>query len=138
MKRAVGLLVLVAALVALAVAAGASASNGNGNANKNANGAQTGHFTSTYTNGIGGKFVCAGERIAKAGAFIKDEEGCTISNAAAFFPAGKEVGNPYFTFHGVNWYWFSDFDGKIAKTITYIVSPAQPDGSAHLKIIAYY
>jgi hypothetical protein len=130
----------VAAVFVGVAAAGNGNGPGNGNANKNPNGAQTGHFTASYNNAIGGHFTCVGQRIAKTGTngFVKDEEECTISNAAAFFPAGTTVGNPYVFFHGLYLYWDSDFDGKQAKTITYIVSPAQPDGSAHLKIVAYY
>jgi hypothetical protein len=139
MKKASAFLVVLAAA---AIAAGAAtAGNGDGNANKNANGAQTGHFTASYTQaGLGGTFTCGGQRIAKSGAngFVKDEEECTISDGASFFPAGIDVGNPYYVFHGVHWFWQSDFDGHVASLVTFIVSPTQPDGSAHVKIIAYY
>lgn len=141
MKRSYGLVAFVAMVFACAAAAGgASASNGNGNANKSANGAQTAHFTASYTNGVGGTFTCAGQHIAKSGAngFIKDEEECTVSDAASFFPAGTDVGSPYYTFHGFNWFWDSDYNGVQATSVTYIVSDARPDGSAHLKLIAYY
>jgi hypothetical protein len=128
------------ALAAAIVAASAAAGTGNGNAKKSATGAQTGHFTATYANGVGGTFTCTGEHVAKPGpnGFVRDEEECTISDGASFFPAGKDVGSPYYTFKGVKWYWFSDFNGVYATSVTYIVSPTQPDGSAHLKIIAYY
>lgn len=141
MKRSTGLIAFVATLFACAATAGGvGASNGNGNANKSANGAQTSHFTATYTNGIGGTFNCAGQHIAKPGAngFIKDEEVCTISDAASFFPPGVDVANPYYVLNGFKWYWYSDYNGVVAKAVTYIVSNAQPDGSAHFKLIAYY
>lgn len=126
----------IAALVVTAGALAGTAAAGNGNANKSANGAQTGHFDVTYVNVIGGTFDCHGQRIAKSGAngFVKDEEECTISDAASFFPAGTDVGNPAYN----GYTWLSDFDGQLAQTVTYIVSPARPDGSAHVKIVAYY
>lgn len=129
-----------AALVLSAGVLAGTAAAGNGNANKSPNGAQTGHFDVTYTNVIGGTFDCHGQRVAKSGAngFVKDEEECTVSDAASFFPAGTDVGNPYYLFNGVYYWWNSDFDGQMAQSITYIVSPAQPDGSAHVKIIAFY
>ena len=101
---------------------------------------QTAHFTATYVNVIGGTFACPGRRLAKSGAngFVKDEEECPVSDAASFFPAGTDVGNPYYLFNGINYSWLSDYDGEMAQSVTYVVSPAQPDGSAHLKIVAYY
>jgi hypothetical protein len=48
------------------------------------------------------------------------------------------VATPTFLLFGINWFWQSDFDGKSAKTVTYIVSGAAPDGSAHVKLIANY
>lgn len=84
-------LVLVVAVLALALSAVASAGNGNGNANKNANGAQTAKFSVTYDNVFGGHFVCSGERIANKNV-TKDEEECTISDPASFFPQGRSVG----------------------------------------------
>lgn len=131
---------LTVAVLALAGAGVAGANNGNGNANKSSNGAQTGKFSRTYVNGIGGTFTCSGIRVARTGAngFTKDLEQCTISDPATFLPQGRTLASPYFVLNNVKWYWDSDFDGKLAKTITYVVSGGGPNGTAHLSIVAYY
>ena len=143
-------LVLAVAVFALASAGVSGASNGtgngNGNDNKSANGAQTASFSATYDNALGGHAICSGERIAKTGnnGFIKDTEQCTISDPASYFPPGRTVATPdingfaYVTLNNVNWYWNSDYDGKLATAITYVVSGGGPDGTAHVSIVAYY
>jgi type II secretory pathway pseudopilin PulG len=141
------IVVWVVAVVVLAFAGAAAASNGqnngNGNANKSDNGAQTASFNASYNNALGGHLDCSGERIAKSG-WIKDTEQCTLSDPASFFPSGRSVGTQdangyaYITLNGFNWYWFSDFDGRLATAMTFVVSGGGPDGTAHVSIVAYY
>ena len=135
--------VILVAAAALALAGTAAAGNGNGN--KAGNGAQTGHISITYPSPIGGTWTCSGERVAKAGpsAFTKDSEDCTISDPASYFTPGIWVGMPwtngfaFVLFDDRQWFWASDFDGRMATAITYVVS-LNGDGTGHVHVVASY
>jgi hypothetical protein len=105
--------------------------------NTNPHGASTAKFTASYDNSLGGHWTCSGERIANKNV-TKDEEECTITDPSTFLPQGRTVASPTFNLFGVDWFWFSDYDGATAKTVTYVVSGGGPDGTAHVKITAQY
>jgi hypothetical protein len=117
--------------LALSLAGVATASN------TNPHGAFTTKFTASYDNGPGGHWTCSGERIANKNV-TKDEEECAISDLSTYLPQGRTVGNPTVNINGVDWYWFSDYDGKPATTVIYVLSGGEQDGTAHVKITAQY
>ena len=121
-------LLMTAALMALVCSAAAIAGD---------NGATTTKFEATYSSIGGGTWVCIGTRIANKNV-TKDEEECTISDPSAFLPQGRTVAAPTFTLLGTTWYWFSDYDGQVATTVTFVVAGGGPDGSAHVKVAAQY
>jgi hypothetical protein len=102
------------------------------------NGAQTVHFTAEYQNAIGGFFTCAGERIMRGppNPFTKDSEDCTMTDLSTW-PPGTYVGNPFITVNGVAYGWNSDYDGRMANSVTIIVTD-NGDGTGHLALVAYY
>jgi hypothetical protein len=102
------------------------------------NGAQTVHFTAEYQNAIGGFFTCAGERIMRGppNPFTKDSEDCTMTDLSTW-PPGTYVGNPFITVNGLLYGWNSDYDGRMANSVTVIVTD-NGDGTGHLNVVAYY
>ena len=102
------------------------------------NGAQTVHFTAEYQNAIGGFFTCAGERIMRGppNPFTKDSEDCTMTDLSTW-PPGTYVGNPFITVNGQLYGWNSDYDGRMANSVTIIVTD-NGDGTGHLTVVAYY
>jgi hypothetical protein len=102
------------------------------------NGAQTVHFTAEYQNAIGGFFTCAGERIMRGppNPFTKDSEDCTMTDLSTW-PPGTYVGNPFITVNGQLYGWNSDYDGRMANSVTVIVTD-NGDGTGHLNVVAYY
>jgi len=102
------------------------------------NGAQTVHFTAEYQNAIGGFFTCAGERIMRGppNPFTKDSEDCTMTDLSTW-PPGTYVGNPFITVNGQLYGWNSDYDGRMANSVTIIVTD-NGDGTGHLAAVAYY
>jgi hypothetical protein len=102
------------------------------------NGAQTVHFTAAYQNGIGGFFTCAGERIMRGppNPFTKDSEDCTMTDLSTW-PPGTYVGNPFITVNGVQYGWNSDYDGRLANSVTIIVTD-NGNGTGHIALVAYY
>jgi hypothetical protein len=102
------------------------------------NGAQTVHFTAAYQNGIGGFFTCAGERIMRGppNPFTKDSEDCTMTDLSTW-PPGTYVGNPFITVNGQLYGWNSDYDGRMANSVTVIVTD-NGDGTGHVNAVAYY
>jgi hypothetical protein len=120
MKRIMLLVLVVFALAGTGIASGVATAG---------NGADTTHFTASYTDPTFGPVVCAGERIVKTApkAFIKDSEDCTILNG---FPAGTYDCTD---FGG----WLSDFDGMQAVTCTHVITD-NGDGTSNDHIVAYY
>jgi hypothetical protein len=120
MKRIMLLVLVVFALAGTGIASGVATAN---------NGADTTHFTASYTDPVFGPVVCAGERIVKTApkAFTKDSEDCTILNG---FPAGTYA---CADFGG----WFSDFDGLFTLDCTFVVTD-NGDGTSNNHIVAYY
>ena len=102
------------------------------------NGAQTVHFTAAYQNLIGGFFTCAGERIMRGppNPFTKDSEDCTMTDLSTW-PPGTYVGNPFITVNGQSYGWNSDYDGRLANSVTVIVTD-NGDGTGHVNAVAYY
>ena len=102
------------------------------------NGAMTVHFTAAYQNAIGGFFTCAGERIMRGppNPFTKDSEDCTMTDLSTW-PPGTYVGNPFITVNGVAYGWNSDYDGRMANSVTIIVTD-NGNGTGHLAAVAYY
>ena len=120
MKRIMLLVFAVFALAGAGLGPSVAAAN---------NGANTTHFTASYTDPVLGPVVCAGERIVKTAphAFIKDSEDCTILNG---FPAG--------TFSCTDFGgWFSDFDGMFTLDCTLVITD-NGDGTSNNHIVAYY
>jgi hypothetical protein len=121
-------------------------------ASANINGALTTHFTASYFNGFGGFFTAAGERIVKTGpkAFTKDSETFLISDISTF-PAGTYTLTPTFVpvlgiyvgffsipiYPGVEFLWFSDFDGQVAVSGTIVVTD-NGDGTGTMNAAFYY
>ena len=102
------------------------------------NGAMTVHFTAAYQNAIGGFFTCAGERIMRGppNPFTKDSEDCTMTDLSTW-PPGTYVGNPFITVNGQLYGWNSDYDGRMANSVTVTVTD-NGDGTGHLNVVAYY
>ena len=102
------------------------------------NGAQTVHFTAEYQNIIGGFLTCTGERIRRRppNPFTKDSEECTMTDLSTF-PPGTYVGNPFFNVNGVQYWWNSDYDTRMANLVTLIVTD-NGDGTGHIDVVAYY
>jgi hypothetical protein len=102
------------------------------------NGAQTVHFTAQYQNAIGGFLTCAGERIMRGppNPFTKDSEDCTMTDLSTW-PPGTYVGNPFITVNGQLYGWNSDYDGRMANSVTVTVTD-NGDGTGHLNVVAYY
>jgi len=118
-------------LVVLAVFALAGAGLVSGVATAN-NGADTTHFTASYTDPGFGPVVCSGENIYKTApnAFNKDSEDCTALNG---FPAGTYTG----------FGWFSDssppsHSAGLFTTNTTAVVTDNGDGTSNIHIVAYY
>jgi hypothetical protein len=66
----------------------------------------------------------------------KDSEDCTITDLSTF-PPGTYVGNPFITVNGQLYGWNSDYDGRMANSVTIIVTD-NGDGTGHLALVAYY
>jgi hypothetical protein len=124
MRKVMLLAVAVSALVAAGFAGNVAAAG---------KGAQTTHFTASYTDPVWGPVVCAGERIVKTApkAFIKDSEDCTILNGV---PAGAYGTHACADFGG----WTSDYDGMSAGPNCTEVITDNGDGTANNHIVAYY
>jgi hypothetical protein len=120
MKRLMTLAVAVLALTGAGIGSSVATAD---------NGAQTFHFTATYTDPIFGPVTCSGERIVKAAPkeFTKDSETCLILNG---FPAGTYTAAD---FGG----WLSDYDGTFTTNVTIVVTD-NGDGTSTANIVAYY
>jgi hypothetical protein len=107
------------------------------------------HFTLVYSEGtsVPGHVVhwdCAGERINNNGQGIRDVEECTLTGNTGDYVPGRygSLGlppnpnyGPFPGFPGNNsFFWFSDFDGKIAVTWSIVINGA----SNHAHISASY
>jgi len=116
----------------------------------NKNGALTTHFAASYFNGFGGFVTAAGERIVKTGpkALTKDSETILISDISTW-PAGTYTLTPtsifgtvvgFFSipiYPGVEFLWFSDFDGQVAVSGTIVITD-NGDGTGTVNADLYY
>jgi hypothetical protein len=104
------------------------------------NGAGATHFTAFYFNGPGGFVTAAGERIVKTGpkAFIKDSETALISDISTW-PAGTYTldANGFFNILGFEFFWISDFDGRIAVSGEIVITD-NGDGTGIFNGVFYY
>ena len=127
------LLLTVTGIVAVcAVSVGfAAAGNGAGN------GATTSQFfTSYFDSGV--ESDCTGTRVVQKDGTVKDSAICILSGDTSWLSPGTIVGNPGYCLNDVCWaYWVSDFDGKIAKSVTLKLTD-NLDGTFTQKVTAYY
>ena len=106
----------------------ASASNGSGTP-----------FKATYTDAAFGSLAtCSGARVVQKDGTVKDSETCILSGDTSRVVPGTVVGNPNYCLVGrCNWVWGSDFDGRVAKSVT-LEFVANGDGTFTEYVVAYY
>ena len=136
-------------LAAFLAIGGSLLAAGSASASQVSNPADNTHFALKYDAGtsVPGHVVhwdCAGERINNNGQGIRDVEECTLTGNTGDYVPGRygSLGlppNPNFGpfpgFPGNNsFFWFSDFDGKIAVTWSVVINGA----SSHAHVDATY
>ena len=102
------------------------------------NGSATAQFFASYYDSNGVKSDCTGTRVVQKDGTVKDSATCILSGDTSRLVAGTVKGNPGYCLNAVCWpAWVSDFDGKIAKSVT-LQLVNNGDGTFTQKVTAYY
>ena len=93
-------------------------------------------FTSYFDNGV--ESDCTGTRVVQKDGTVKDSAICILNGDTSRLVAGTVKGNPGYCLNAVCWpAWVSDFDGKVAKSVTLNLTD-NLDGTFTQKVTAYY
>src|SRR5262245_40819015 len=96
----------------------------------------TQYTTSYFDHGV--ESDCTGTRVVQKDGTVKDSATCILSGDTSRLVAGTVKGNPGYCLNAVCWpAWVSDFDGKIAKSVSLTLSD-NGDGTFTQKVTAYY
>jgi hypothetical protein len=124
------LLLTVTGMVTICAVNVGSASAGNGSA--------TSQFFTSYHDTNGVESDCTGTRIVQKDGTVKDSATCILSGDTSRLVSGTVIGNPGYCLNAVCWAaWVSDFDGKIAKSVSLKLID-NGDGTFTQKVTAYY
>ena len=124
------LMLTVTGMVAICAVGVGSASAGNGSA--------TTQFYTSYTDTNHVQSNCTGTRVVQKDGTVKDSGTCILSGDTSRLVSGTVIGNPGYCLNAVCWpAWVSDFDGKVAKSVTLKLSD-NGDGTFTQKVTAYY